>query len=193
MTQLEIRSSLVGLALFGALLFAACGSDVVEPPASSGTASSAGAGGAAASSVTATASHSASATSTASGAGGAGGVGGAGGQAASSTVSAAVIGASAGTGADCYDIESCGDPGTGCVGCAYAVFCNAAFTTCLGSDPCYQFGQCMDGCAGTAAECEATCAGLHPDGYDDYVALAECVLCQACGPACAGQTDWACR
>ena len=82
------------------------------------------------------------------------------------------------------DELTCGDLGSGCVGCAVEDLCEAEYTLCAESDACLAYATCASSC-GDEQGCDQDCATAYPDGASHYEALALCVFCDVCTTACA--------
>lgn len=92
-------------------------------------------------------------------------------------------GAGGGAPVTCDAIGACGNTGDGCVGCAVAGPCLAAYEACFASTDCVKLQQCLTTCAADAL-CEAACEQQIPAGKAPFDAFAQCVLCDECPISC---------
>jgi hypothetical protein len=73
-----------------------------------------------------------------------------------------------------------------CSDCAIKGACKGAFNTCAQSQACISMGKCLaNECSGEHL-CFFECAKKNPTGASDYIALIECVQCDACLENCLG-------
>ena len=77
----------------------------------------------------------------------------------------------------------CGDGQGGCILCSYQGACANELAACDNSLDCIFFGACVDPCADHA--CIDNCIVLHPQGAQQFGALADCVKCDECYYDCA--------
>jgi hypothetical protein len=138
------------------------------------------------------------------GSGGVGGASSSGTSTATSTSTGSASGAS-GTGGGSCDTLSCGDFGSGCIGCAVKGACEGPYASCVNSKPCYDYSQCAgtcdddasacvmkcgadpdceSGCESARQACTKACASQNQDGATKFTELVTCVVCHACANAC---------
>jgi uncharacterized membrane protein YgcG len=65
--------------------------------------------------------------------------------------------------------------------------CSSQYTTCANDADCPAFQTCVQGC-NMDATCISNCETSHPNGYNEYLAFANCI----CGSACSGPCAMAC-
>lgn len=65
--------------------------------------------------------------------------------------------------------------------------CAMVADQCVNSAECAALLQCLDGC-GYTYPCINKCSEQHPNGFEDFYYLIDCVVCQECYPPCAGTT-----
>jgi hypothetical protein len=49
------------------------------------------------------------------------------------------------------------------------------------------FLDCVNNCSGPPGPCFQTCSQGNPQGAQQYLVAAQCILCDACASDCAGQ------
>jgi hypothetical protein len=166
----------VGAAL---LVVAACGGraslgdEYLEPSAPGGYGASAGNGG----------------TGAVAGNGGTGAVGGNGGSGAVAGNGGAPNGpgpsttVSVTTGPeDCDGTGQC----DACIPCAAMGPCFGEVQMCQASPDCQAFSDCMQMCGGGGMGCFFQCAQDNPDGANEWIAMIQCFICDACPQDCDG-------
>jgi hypothetical protein len=87
------------------------------------------------------------------------------------------------SGSSCDEQDNC----VACSSCATEAICRTQLATCQDNSFCLGLDQCIGLCGGMV-QCEDDCFAMNSPGANDYVALRECLFCDACPSDCAGQT-----
>ena len=87
----------------------------------------------------------------------------------------------------CGDL-ACGNQTEGCVACAIAGDCQAAFEACDASEACQALAVCLTGCDASDTACADACAVTHSEGVATFNAYGSCVYGDVCAATCNGGT-----
>lgn len=71
-----------------------------------------------------------------------------------------------------------------CNECAVDANCSQLFDKCINNYACAAMGECFVNQCNNDYLCFFECAKQHPTGADDYIALLECIQCDACSNNC---------
>jgi hypothetical protein len=94
-------------------------------------------------------------------------------------------GFSASSGGQACDNElTCGDTGTGCIGCALNGPCRGELDNCTSSKACVSFLDCLGACSEGDGACADACGAKEPMGLKLYTAMIACSVCMQCPNAC---------
>lgn len=96
----------------------------------------------------------------------------------SSTAASSVV-SSTSSGMGCDGHGDC----AGCMNCSVGNECATEANNCLADQDCADFLDCIQPCMDQT--CMDACAQQHPSGFNLYMILTECAMCDACPVDCA--------
>jgi hypothetical protein len=89
------------------------------------------------------------------------------------------------------DASFCGDPSSGCLGCAGRDQCASQVNACNADQDCQDYVACLGTCGMFGFTCYMDCGTNHPHGKSESDAIHDC-LCTQCDSVCSGQNDLRC-